>query len=81
MRTPRLAAQALATAPADGYTVMMAAAATVVMNPLLNAKLGYDPARDFTAVGPRRGDAAGSGRAQRQLGAHARGPGGGGQGV
>ena len=45
-----LAAQALATAPADGYTVMMAAAATVVMNPLLNAKLGYDPARDFTPV-------------------------------
>jgi tripartite-type tricarboxylate transporter receptor subunit TctC len=46
-----LAAQALATAPADGYTVMMAAAATVVMNPLLNAKLGYDPTRDFTPVG------------------------------
>ena len=46
-----LAAQALATSPADGYTVMMAAAATVVMNPLLNPKLGYDPARDFTAVG------------------------------
>ncbi len=45
-----LAAQALAAAPADGYTVMMAAAATVVMNPLLNAKLGYDPARDFTPV-------------------------------
>ena len=45
-----LAAQALATAPADGYTVMMAAAATVVMNPLLYAKLGYDPARDFTPV-------------------------------
>jgi len=46
-----LAAQALAAAPADGYTVMMAAAATVVMNPLLYAKLAYDPARDFTPVG------------------------------
>src|SRR4051812_26876425 len=46
-----LAAQALAASPADGYTIMMAAAATVVMNPLLNPKLGYDPARDFTAVG------------------------------
>ena len=45
-----VAAQALAASPADGYTVMMAAAATVVMNPLLNAKLGYDPARDFTPV-------------------------------
>ena len=43
-----LAAQVLAASPADGYTVMMAAAATVVMNPLLNAKLGYDPVRDFT---------------------------------
>lgn len=45
-----VAAQALAQSPADGYTVMMAAAATVVMNPLLNAKLAYDPARDFTPV-------------------------------
>ena len=45
-----LAAQALAASPADGYTVMMAAAATVVMNPLLYAKLGYDPIRDFTPV-------------------------------
>jgi len=45
-----VAAQALATSPADGYTVMMAAAATVVLNPLLNAKLAYDPARDFTPV-------------------------------
>jgi len=43
-----LAAQALAASPADGYTVMMAAAATVVMNPLLYPKLGYDPGRDFT---------------------------------
>ncbi|HSW03562.1 Bug family tripartite tricarboxylate transporter substrate binding protein [Aquabacterium sp.] len=43
-----LAAQALATSPADGYTVMMAAAATVVMNPLLYPKLGYEPVRDFT---------------------------------
>jgi tripartite-type tricarboxylate transporter receptor subunit TctC len=46
-----LAAQALAASPADGYTVMMAAAATVVMNPLLYPKLAYDPVRDFTAVG------------------------------
>lgn len=45
-----VAAQALAMAPADGYTVMMAAAATVVMNPLLYPKLAYDPVRDFTAV-------------------------------
>lgn len=45
-----VAAQALAQSPADGYTVMMAAAATVVMNPLLYAKLAYDPVRDFTPV-------------------------------
>jgi tripartite-type tricarboxylate transporter receptor subunit TctC len=45
-----VAAQALANSPPDGYTVLMAAAATVVMNPLLYPKLTYDPVRDFTAV-------------------------------
>jgi tripartite-type tricarboxylate transporter receptor subunit TctC len=46
-----VAALTLAAAPPDGQTVMMAAAATVVLNPLLYPKLGYEPARDFTPVG------------------------------
>ncbi len=45
-----IAAQALATAPADGTTLLLATAATVVLNPLLSPKLGYEPARDFVAV-------------------------------
>ena len=45
-----VAAQALAASPADGHTFMMAAAATVVMNPLLNPKLPYNPPKDFMAV-------------------------------
>ena len=45
-----IAAQALVGAPADGTTLLLATAATVVLNPLLNARLGYEPERDFTAV-------------------------------
>ncbi|UUX95205.1 tripartite tricarboxylate transporter substrate binding protein [Aquabacterium sp. J223] len=45
-----LGAQALAASPADGYTVLLGAASTVVLNPMLNSKIGYDP-REFTPVG------------------------------
>jgi tripartite-type tricarboxylate transporter receptor subunit TctC len=45
-----IAAQALATSPGDGYTVLLATAATVVLNPLLYPKLPYDPPRDFAPV-------------------------------
>ena len=45
-----IGAQALAAAPADGTTLLLATAATVVLNPLLSPKLGYDPVRDFAAV-------------------------------
>jgi tripartite-type tricarboxylate transporter receptor subunit TctC len=40
-----IGAQALASAPPDGYTLLMATAATMVLNPLLHNKLGYDPAQ------------------------------------
>jgi len=40
-----LGAQALTGSPADGYTLMLATAATVVLNPLLQTKLAYDPAQ------------------------------------
>jgi tripartite-type tricarboxylate transporter receptor subunit TctC len=45
-----IGAKALALAPPDGTTLLLATAATVVLNPLLSPKLGYDPVRDFVAV-------------------------------
>lgn len=38
-----------ARAPADGYTLVMATASTIVINPLM-AKAPFDPVRDFTPV-------------------------------
>jgi tripartite-type tricarboxylate transporter receptor subunit TctC len=38
-----------ANAPADGYTLLMATASTVVINPLLR-KVNFDPIRDFDPV-------------------------------
>jgi tripartite-type tricarboxylate transporter receptor subunit TctC len=35
----------------DGYTLLIANTTTHVLNPLGNAKLGYDPLKDFTALG------------------------------
>ena len=38
-----------ARSPADGYTLVMATASTIVINPLVN-KAPFDPIRDFTAI-------------------------------
>lgn len=46
-----IAAQIAATAPPDGYTVFMGTVGTQVVNPLIRAKLSYDPDRDFVPVG------------------------------
>ncbi|MBS1217056.1 MAG: Tripartite tricarboxylate transporter family receptor [Proteobacteria bacterium] len=35
----------------DGYTLLIANTTTHVLNPLGNKKLGYDPLKDFTALG------------------------------
>ena len=45
-----VAAEAVAKAPADGYTVLMSTDATFSINPHLYAKLPYDAQRDFTPV-------------------------------
>lgn len=45
-----IAAQGVARAAPDGYTVFVTAATTQVLNPLLFNKLPYDPAKDFAAV-------------------------------
>lgn len=45
-----IGAIAVSTAPADGYTLLLATAATVVLNPMLVSNLRYQPTKDFTGV-------------------------------
>jgi tripartite-type tricarboxylate transporter receptor subunit TctC len=45
-----IAAQYVAQAPADGYTVLTAEQGSLVFNTALYSKLPYDPARDFAPV-------------------------------
>jgi tripartite-type tricarboxylate transporter receptor subunit TctC len=46
-----IGASAVAKAPADGYTLLMAIDNTLTMNQFLYSKLPYDPAKDFDAIG------------------------------
>ncbi len=46
----QLGASAVATAPADGYTLLMGTNTTNAANPALFNKLSYDPARDFAPI-------------------------------
>ncbi|MCC6886959.1 MAG: tripartite tricarboxylate transporter substrate binding protein [Hyphomicrobiales bacterium] len=43
--------RAVARAAPDGYTLMMAHTGTIAINPSLYANAGFDPRKDFTAVG------------------------------
>jgi tripartite-type tricarboxylate transporter receptor subunit TctC len=45
-----IAAEFVARAPADGYTLLLAIDSTIAMNPHLYSKLRYDPLKDFTPV-------------------------------
>jgi tripartite-type tricarboxylate transporter receptor subunit TctC len=45
-----IAAQTVAKASPDGYTLLMAIDGTLVMNPFLYNKLAYDPFKDFVPV-------------------------------
>jgi tripartite-type tricarboxylate transporter receptor subunit TctC len=45
-----IAASALATSGADGYTLLVTDGSMMTINPLLSAKLGYDPKADFLPV-------------------------------
>jgi tripartite-type tricarboxylate transporter receptor subunit TctC len=43
--------RAIAKATPDGYTLMMAHTGTISINPSLYANAGFDPRKDFTAIG------------------------------
>lgn len=45
-----IAAEIVARAPADGYTVMLATVATLAVLPSLKTKLPYDPVKDFDPI-------------------------------
>ncbi len=45
-----IGAQAVARANPDGYTLLLAIDGTLVMNPFLYGKLGYDPFKDFEPI-------------------------------
>ncbi|MFM9971756.1 MAG: Bug family tripartite tricarboxylate transporter substrate binding protein [Burkholderiales bacterium] len=47
-----LAAEATARASADGYTLLLATQAILVLNPYAQKNLSYDPQKDFTPVSP-----------------------------
>lgn len=45
-----IAAEFVARAAPDGYTLLNAPTSTLVINPAVYSKLGYDPQRDFTPI-------------------------------
>ena len=46
----KIGIQALLRAPKDGYTFSTASGASLTINPLIDAAIGYDPLRDFTLL-------------------------------
>src|SRR6201995_2255262 len=46
-----LGAAQVATSPADGYTLLIGSNGPLTVNPFVQAKLGYDPLKDFIPIG------------------------------
>ncbi|HKH29315.1 MAG TPA: tripartite tricarboxylate transporter substrate binding protein [Sphingomicrobium sp.] len=46
-----IGAGAVATSPADGYTLLISSGSTFTINPAINPKLPYDPVRSFEPIG------------------------------
>jgi tripartite-type tricarboxylate transporter receptor subunit TctC len=46
-----LGAQVVASSPADGYTLLIGSNGPLTVNPFVQAKLGYDPLKDFAPIG------------------------------
>ena len=46
-----LGAAAVATSPPDGYTLLTGSNGPLTVNPFVQAKLNYDPLKDFVAIG------------------------------
>lgn len=45
-----IAAEHVAKAPADGYTVLIASPSSILVNPLLSPKAGFQPLKDLVAI-------------------------------
>jgi tripartite-type tricarboxylate transporter receptor subunit TctC len=45
-----IAAEHVAKSPADGYTVAIASPSSILVNPIISPKAGFDPRKDFIAV-------------------------------
>ncbi len=65
-----LGAGVVATSAPDGYTLLIGSNGPLTVNPFMQAKLSYDPLKDFVAVGPGepraardRGEPRGAGQA------------------
>src|SRR5213078_2337689 len=45
-----LGTAAVASAPADGYTLLVATSSAMAINPILYKKINYDPDKDFVPI-------------------------------
>ena len=48
----RIGTEAVAKSPADGYTLLLGSSGTITAGPAVWKTLGFDPLKDFVAVGP-----------------------------